>query len=411
MTNPTRFLLAGNGGQYNRGCQAIELGTMEIVSSVAPSSEFVSASFGDRWDGDVPAPRETRVYPERDWGDFRGPGLFARKVTAVLTPLQRWRVYEGRTRYLDEYLARAAAMLCLGGDNYTFDYGRPDAFVALDKHAMERNVPVVIWGASIGPFTRSPAYERFMARHLRGLAGVFVREDDSAAYLHSIGVSENVHRVADPAFVMKPEPVMDGVLGFAILEGAVGVNVSPLLARYLGLSREQWVVRAGQIIARVRDVTGRPIVLVPHVVFPPANDDHAFMRDALASAGLADEQGQSDVHLVPPTLNAPRLKWVISRLACFVGARTHATIAAFSAGTPCASIGYSTKSFGINRDVYGHADWVVGLDALSPDSVADRVAGLLTDEAAVRDTLARRIGHVEEMARSAGPKLAGLLDA
>ena len=37
----------------------------------------------------------------------------------------------------------------------------------------------------------------------------------------------------------------------------------------------------------------------------------------------------------------------------FVGARTHATIAAYSTGVPTLSIGYSVKARGIARDLFG----------------------------------------------------------
>ena len=37
----------------------------------------------------------------------------------------------------------------------------------------------------------------------------------------------------------------------------------------------------------------------------------------------------------------------------FVGARTHATIAAYSTGVPTLAVGYSVKARGIARDIFG----------------------------------------------------------
>jgi polysaccharide pyruvyl transferase WcaK-like protein len=404
MTSRHRFLLAGNGGQYNRGCQAIERGTIEIVCRALPASEFTSAPFGSRWHGDVPVPVETRLYPERGWDDFRGAAILARKAAFVAAPLERWHLYSSRTRYLDGSWPDLSAMLCLGGDNYSLDYGRPDAFVALDRRALARGVPVVLWGASVGPFSAHRPYERFMTEHLKQLTAIFVREDDTREYLASVGVSDNVYRVADPAFVMPALPTDERTLGCEIDEGCVGINLSPLLARYLGLSHSRWVALAGEIIAQVADSVPGPVVLVPHVVFPPYNDDGAFMHEAAASAGL------HGIRSLSPTLTAPQIKWAISRMGCLIGARTHATIAAMSSATPCASIAYSAKAFGINRDVYGHTEWALGLRELTPEKVATLAEALLAEGDSVRATLVARMPRITEMAYAAGTRLAELLD-
>ena len=51
--------------------------------------------------------------------------------------------------------------------------------------------------------------------------------------------------------------------------------------------------------------------------------------------------------------SAPELKWVISKCRYFIGARTHAVIAAYSTGVPAIALGYSIKSKGIARDLFG----------------------------------------------------------
>ena len=51
--------------------------------------------------------------------------------------------------------------------------------------------------------------------------------------------------------------------------------------------------------------------------------------------------------------NAPELKYIISKCRLFVGARTHATIAAYSSAVPTLVVGYSVKARGIARDLFG----------------------------------------------------------
>ena len=54
--------------------------------------------------------------------------------------------------------------------------------------------------------------------------------------------------------------------------------------------------------------------------------------------------------------NAPKLKYIISKCQMFVGARTHATIAAYSSMVPTLVVGYSVKARGIAKDLFGTSD-------------------------------------------------------
>ena len=51
--------------------------------------------------------------------------------------------------------------------------------------------------------------------------------------------------------------------------------------------------------------------------------------------------------------NCMQLKGFIARCRMFIGARTHATIAAYSSCVPTLVAGYSVKSIGIARELFG----------------------------------------------------------
>ena len=72
-------------------------------------------------------------------------------------------------------------------------------------------------------------------------------------------------------------------------------------------------------------------------------------------AGMLDELTDlgNAVNIMPSEFNASQIKQVISQFHFFIGARTHATIAAFSSGVPTISIAYSVKAKGINKDLLG----------------------------------------------------------
>jgi len=131
----------------------------------------------------------------------------------------------------------------------------------------------------------------------------------------------------------------------------------------------------------------RPVLLVPHV-FEPGNDDQAFMAQLLARIGApADRLALLDGR----DLSCMQLKQLISRLHVFIGARTHATIAAMSRGVPTLSIGYSVKARGINEEVFGSTDWMVSHKGLDAATLVARYKTLDESAAKIRDVLARRM--------------------
>lgn len=65
------------------------------------------------------------------------------------------------------------------------------------------------------------------------------------------------------------------------------------------------------------------------------------------------------MQLIPSTLTAAQYKSIISRCDMFIGARTHATIAAYSTCVPTLVIGYSVKSKGIAKDIFGTDEGLV----------------------------------------------------
>ena len=69
--------------------------------------------------------------------------------------------------------------------------------------------------------------------------------------------------------------------------------------------------------------------------------------------------------------NCQQLKGYIARCRLFIGARTHATIAAYSTYVPTLVIGYSTKATGIARDLFSsEKDYVLPVQELSaPDDI------------------------------------------
>ena len=402
---PLHFLLVGNGPYANRGCEAIARGTIAILRREFGSGIRVTVA------------------------SFRPSALIADQMAAEHDPaiahvslsssLKRWRPIWW-ARKIDQYLhtnmgvefrplrrpaKTAYVALQVGGDNYSLDYGIPYLHMALDRFLWHAHVPLCLWGASVGPFSAEPAIERRMFRHLRRMDAILVRETISHGYLRDHGLIR-LHRVADPAFAMDPTPPAGVNAHITIPNGAIGVNLSPLMASYVtGGNIITWERQCADIIRSIADATRRPIVLVPHVM-TPNGDDHSFLVRvaSLFSAGAAPV-------VLPRDLSAAELKYLISRCVVFAGARTHSTIAGLSSLVPTLSFAYSIKAYGLNQDIYGSQEFCLKPGELTPSVVTERLVFMLANCKQIRARLADRLPDVIADAYKAGPVLREALEA
>jgi colanic acid/amylovoran biosynthesis protein len=404
------FILAGNGPYANRGCEAIVRGTTKILREYFRDPQFICLSHFQN---------EEQFWKQRlEETDPAITHLSSRRINKKYVIQNIWKpdsvkaVYHyffnrdayHAGAYVDmlPYLNNASAVLSVGGDNYHIDGRLPISFTNLDELVLAHGRPLVIWGASIGPFSAMPDYERYMSGHLQKITGIFARESVTIDYLKNIGVAENVHPVADPAFLMdpiKPEGIEDDLS--IEKEEAIGLNLSPLMAKYVtGGDLEAWTSEAASIIEGVVRKTGMHVCLIPHVTEPGANDDHAFMQRALS---LISEN--KNITLVPPKYNAAETKWIISRMMLFAGARTHSTIAALSSGVPTLSFAYSIKARGINRDIFGHLDYCIEPADLGVEVVSNQISSMLDKNTEIQRYLIGQMPRIQKAALSAGMEL------
>ena len=205
--NPQPLVLHGNNFDSNRGCQALRLTTQMILDRYLPQHPRLHAnifrnddpqfhvlepdanSAGQLWE--TPRQGTPRFY-------FWGAGLVWARLFRRFPPMKVHRA-----------LDNAAALLAVGGDNLSFDYGffATLLFFSPLHAAVRRGVPAIVWAASIGPFSKKPEWEKRFADLLRRVDLITVRETLTQDYLETIGVRDNVRRAADPAFLLPASPV------------------------------------------------------------------------------------------------------------------------------------------------------------------------------------------------------------
>lgn len=409
------FILAGNGPYDNRGCEAIVRGTVKILLEYFTDPQFLCIShFQNEREFSDQSSQETdkaishvssyRLNKKEAIRNFRKPEVWAYvfRLAFHLKSL-KYQIYQEMLPYLNE----AAAVLSIGGDNYSIEYGKPTIYTDLDTLVMERGKPLVIWGASIGPFDKIPEYERYMIDHLGKNTGIFARESVTVDYLAKNGVTKNVFQVADPAFLMDPVKPQNATKLHTIDEEAIGINLSPLMAKYVTDGNlQQWERIAANTITTIAKETSRPIYLIPHVI-TPVSDDFTFLKKVW---NRANSQIKSEINLIPPVYNAAETKWIISRMSLFAGARTHSTIAALSSNTPTLSFAYSIKSQGINRDIFGHEAYCLSPDQLTPEIVTARIESMLAIKDQIKNELKEKIPFIQRSAMNAGHYLKDILE-
>lgn len=405
----TTFFLNGQNTFGNRGCEAIIRSTATALRRIEQDAIFL-------------VPSNNIARDQRQWLTAEESGV---KFVPVYAPRhQRYWVHLQRLplqflksagwpfpfpNWVTEMVASADAVLSVGGDNYSLDYRLPSLLMGMDQLARDLGKPNVLWGASVGPFEKEPSFLPRIKLHLAGFDTIAVRESVSRGYLVDVLNLTNVTQMIDPAFGLEREPVnVDAFWPSRPSSGVLGLNVSPVIERY---SQGGQDIRS-EVVAFIRmavEEYGLNVLLVPHVIpldGANRNNDANYMapiRTATADLGGA-------VSMTPLTLNAAQIKEVISRLRFFIGARTHATIAALSSGVPTISIAYSIKAQGINLDLFGTANAVLPAPEVSCQKLQGRLEYLLENESSLRDVLPKRVLALRRNIDSAAENVIALID-
>lgn len=296
-----------------------------------------------------------------------------------------------RTRHLvnptgpfAEAIARADAVFDIGGgDSFTDIYGAKRFLTvwATKFRAQIKGRPLVLCPQTIGPF--ETWWARRLARYaMNRSAAVVTRDAPSTAFLRDLGVRSEILEATDVAMRLPydpPAPRDDGI-------ARVGLNVSGLLmsggytqANQFGLQGD-YPTLIRRVIAWFQQQPGVELHLVGHV----QSEGQPVEDDQRAGEALA---GEFPGTVVAPVFHSPtEAKSYIAGMDFFVGARMHATIAAFSTGVPVVPMAYSRKFRGVFATLgYDH---VADMKTETPDEVFARIrAGFENRAALAKDVM------------------------
>ena len=168
-----------------------------------------------------------------------------------------------------------------------------------------------------------------------------------------------------------------------------------------GITKENYI----QLIDYIINETDMNVALIPHVVWEN-NDDRKPLKELYDLFKHTQRVCLIDDH------NCMELKGFISRCRFFVGARTHATIAAYSTCVPTLVVGYSVKAKGIAKDIFGTYDhYVLPVQSLNEkDDLVKSFQWLVNHETDIKNHLHDFMPSYKEKALEAGNKLKELFD-
>ena len=287
--------------------------------------------------------------------------------------------------------------ISIGGDNYCYETMVKD-LILTNRMFHHNGGKTILLGCSIEPELLK---DKEVQQDMKLYEAVFARESLTYEALQKIGV-ENLYLYPDSAFLLntKKLPLPKG-----FTEGnTVGINISPMIVekeKTTGITMKNY--RA--LIEHILNNTEMNVVLIPHVVWQ-RNDDRITLEELYYYF-----KGNQRVSMIEDC-SAEELKGYISRCRFFIGARTHATIAAYSSQVPTLVVGYSVKAKGIAKDLFGtYENYVKPVQELeTKEQLKDAFWWIYEREEEIRKKLAEVIPSYIEKARQAGEKLQKIIE-
>ena len=235
-------------------------------------------------------------------------------------------------------------LLILGGGGILFD-GEAQNFLREVMLAHEHRVPVMVYAVSAGPL-RDPAAQEAVREALRRAEVVSVRERGARQILEEIGVHVDIAVTADPALLLKPEPVPADALkreGLDTKRPLVGMSVREPDAAAPDISETAYHQLLADVADFMVDRYDADIVFVP--MEPKMRDTqqcHAVAAQMLRAPRATVLKGD---------YTSGQLLTLMERFAFVVGMRLHFLIFASLQNVPFVALPYAPKVHGFLEDL------------------------------------------------------------
>ena len=369
-----KILMFGHGGSGNHGCEAIVRTTCDIIKNIDKKEVF-----SNRLNEDIKYGIEEICDTYSIFYKVKHP-LIEKGILKFKNIITK-RDYNWVNRYKEffNHCDKNTIALSVGGDTYCY----PNApnrkrLPGLNKHAKNKGAKTVLWGCSIEPNLLNDK----LAKEIDKYHIITTRETLTMEKLEEKGLGDKVKLYPDSAFQLKKVelPLPEGF----IENNTIGLNLSPLIQRRetkKGIAFKNF----SNLMNHILENTNMSIALIPHVIWKHDNDLKTLNR-------LYQEYKDNPRVILIQDHDCMELKGFISRLKMFIGARTHATIAAYSTNVPTLTLGYSIKAKGIAKDLFGtYKDLVLPVQSLKEENELTEGFEFLWDN---QDTIKKQLEKI-----------------
>lgn len=355
-----------NGG--NRGCEAIAKGTALILKE--KKKNLIGLCTDVSLDCRLGLDEYVTLQPKRQQSIlFR---VEKKLYGSIVHDEWKRRAFAYRYEYAPflKQMQKGDIMLSTGGDMMCYN---ENEVIYTVNHLHKRGIHSILWGCSIGENNLTPR----KIEALKHFSWIYARESMTEEVLANHDIN-NVSVYPDPAFLLEPIPC--GLPSCFTKGEVVGINLSNYVMGGFDLN-SAFAEEVNQLISYLLQATDLQILLIPHVMWR-SQDDRIVSK-------LVKEKYQSDrIHILDSDrLNYCQIRYVISKCKCFIGARTHAVISAYSTCTPAIAIGYSIKSRGIAKDIGMPEETIVDSIRICKGKLLNAFRYLLSETEGIRKHL------------------------
>jgi len=390
------------GNYYHAGDEAMFSSVVAYIREIDPSAEIVAASKNPPFTARTHGIRAVRraYYPHRK---VKNTALY---ISILLNVFLRKTI--GRTvsiwrlplPAIVEEIASADYVVFTGGGNL-HNYGGSD-FLANVLFYMFLPVlfrkPILIFSQTVGPFRTNSLIGKATAK----LTGVvlnspsvkFISVRDrlfSANMLHAIGVRRPIITFAPDDAVFLKRATLSEVRRILSASG-----LSKLDAFIVVSIKESDAYRYGALLAKgldsVIEKLGIDLLFIPHVY--PGHDVEAMRA---IRSGMDYRQ---KVYVIDHPCLDYEIKGLTAKAELVIASRYHGAVFALSEGVPTVALYddyyYEVKMRGI-MELYGCDDWVLDLESISSEELAETIIRCWSSRLAIRNALATAIAEVGRM--------------
>lgn len=359
-----------NGG--NRGCEAIAKGTALVLKE--KKENLIGLCTNIQLDKKLEIDKYVTLEP------FRKRSLLFRIENRLYKGLCRDKWKSQSFAYQYEYdsflnqLTENDIMFSTGGDMMCYSENQVIYTVNYLHH---RNIRSVLWGCSLGENNLTPR----KLDALRHFSLIYARETLTKEVLANHGI-DNVVVYPDPAFVLEPEVCQ---LPLCFNRGdVVGLNLSNYVMGGFDYNT-MFANEVDSLIRYILENTDKQILLIPHVLWERQDD-------RIISQLIQNKYNSNRITVLNiDDLNYCQIRYVISKCCCFIGARTHAVISAYSTNTPTIAIGYSIKSRGIAKDIGMPQETIVDSKNIKKGELLESFKYVLENDCKIHSYLSRNM--------------------